>query len=132
MALKEVCVAAIDYPSGRTLAGDIVYIRDPLGGVGQKTGEHAIILLIDEADIPQGSLDKHDPMRLCIELDDLIGAHPQVNIDMNRVRNGSDFYQPFIGAVRGDGRTRHQRPVRVPVMTRLGRAVRRQERANGQ
>jgi hypothetical protein len=132
MALKEVCVAAIDYPSGRTKAGDIVYIREPKGGVAQKTGEHAIILLMDEADIPAGSIEKNDPMRLGINLADLVGAHPDVQFDMARATNGSEFYQPFLGASRADGRTRNPKPVRVPIESRLARAVRLQEARNGQ
>jgi hypothetical protein len=132
MALKEVCIAAIDYPSGRTLAGDIVYIREPKGGVARKTGEHAIILLIDDADIPAGSIDKNDPMRLGVALEDLVGLHPEVNFDLARASNPKEFYQPFIGATRGDGRTRATRAVRPRIESRLARAVRRQERRNGQ
>lgn len=126
MALKEVCIAAIDYPSGRTRAGDIVYIREPKGGVAQKTGEHAIILHIDDADIPAGSIDKNDPMRLGINLEDLVGLHPEVNFDLARASNPTEFYQPFIGATRGDGRTRATQPVRPQIESRLARAVRRQ------
>lgn len=132
MALKEVCVAAIDYPSGRTKAGDIVYIREPMGGVAQKTGEHAIILLIDETDIPAGSLDKNDPMRLGVDLEDLVGAHPDVQVDLARVSNGKDFYQPFLGASKTDGRTRNPKSIKVRIESRLAREVRKQERRNGQ
>lgn len=133
MALKEVCIAAIDYPSGRTRAGDIVYIRDPLGGVARKTGEHAIILLIDDTDIPVGSIDKNDPLRLGINLEDLVGLHPEVNFDINRASDPIDFYQPFINASREDnGRTRAIRPVRPLIESRLARGVRRQEARNGQ
>lgn len=126
MALKEVCIAAIDYPSGRTLAGDIVYIRDPKGGVAKKTAEHAIILLIDEADIPEGTIDKNSPLRLGINLEDLVGLHPEVTFNLSRAQDPTDVYQPFIGATRTDGRTRANRPVKPLIESRLARGQRRQ------
>ena len=130
MALKEVCVAAVDYPSGRTLAGDIVYIREPRFGVGMKTGQHALVFLMDEKDIPEGPIDKNDPMRLGILLEDLVGARIDVDFEMDKCACPNTFYQPFYDCCPKTGKAndRRERPIKVKIESRLARGVRKIER----
>lgn len=119
MALKEVCIAAHDSKSGNTLEGDIICIRDPKGGIGKKEGVDFLWLLMDEADIPEGSTIKLDPDRLGIELDDLKAACP--DLDLEKCRCPQTWYQPFFDTDPKTGKHRDLRERPIKPVVRKGR-----------
>lgn len=128
MALVEVCVAATTV--GRfAQPGDIICIRKPLGAIGMKEGKNFIWLLMDEADIPQGALDKTDPMRMGIDLEELAEVNP--GFELAKCQCPETWYQPFFDTCPRTGKHRdlRERPCQVKVESRLARAVRKAERA---
>lgn len=106
MALKEVCIAAHDFPGGahRAKEGEIVCVRDPLGHVGKKEQGDFLWLLMDEADIGEFTALKTGATRKYVDLADLKTRHPA--LDLTRVRDGRDKYQPMIDPSPTDGRFR--------------------------
>jgi NADPH-dependent ferric siderophore reductase len=97
VALKEVCIASRTFGPGRAQEGDVIGIRDPKPSIGTKEGTHFLWLLIDESRLPTGDLVQIEPgqpkYRYNISLGDLKMRNPQ--IDLARLRDPDDWYQPF-------------------------------------
>lgn len=130
MALVEVCIAAHDSQSGNTLEGDILCIRKPSGGIGKKEGKDFLWLLMDEADLPEGSILKSDPQRLGIDLEELAASRPDLELDLAKCRCPNTWYQPFFDTCPKTCKHRdlRERPCKVNAVSRLARAARRMER----
>lgn len=95
MGLKEVLIAAHNSREGYTIEGDIVSIRDPIGFIGRIERRNYLILLVDEADLPDPA-DLHNLIlapghkhRYNITLTSIPG------LDISRSRDPNDPYQPF-------------------------------------
>jgi len=94
MALKEVCIAARDFGPGRAQEGDIIAVRAPLNVIGTKEGNDFLWLLIDDSQLPSASLRGESiKYRYNLPLAAVAAAHP--TIDLERVRNPNDRYQPL-------------------------------------
>lgn len=110
MALKEVCVAVVN--RGRVQEGDILDVRDPIGGVGVSAAETqwVVWLLMDESEVPAREALKSadDPSnnkyRYQLPLAALKSALPA--LDLDRLRDADDAYQPFVDS---DPQTRRHR-----------------------
>lgn len=94
MALKEVCIVARN--KGRAQAGDIIDIRDPIGGIGLKEGKDYLWILLDESVIPKLSelRDSLQRYRFQVPLAAIKNRFPQV--DLARLDDPNDWYQPFL------------------------------------
>jgi hypothetical protein len=101
VALKEVIVAAVPSASGRTIAGDIIDIRDPVGYCGQLERNNFLWLLMDDSRLPDlETISKLGPVRAVINLAALASQH---GIDIARIRDPRDPYQPFLNPRASDG-----------------------------
>lgn len=118
MALKEVCIAAHDFGPGRAKEGDIIAVRDPIGGIGKKEGNSFLWVLMDEEDLPQELPCKTSDCRACVSLDELKATDPE--IDLDKVRDPQQFYQPCFDTCPKTFKHRdlRERPRRVQVRER--------------
>lgn len=109
MALREVCIAARDFGPGRAQAGDLIAIREPLGGIGAKEGHDFIWLLVDESELPDPSELRGEATknRYRLPLQALV-AQAQEAIDLARVQDPDDHYQPFLDTDPATGMHRRQ------------------------
>jgi len=114
--LKEVCIAARDFGPGRAQEGDIICIRNPRGEVGRKEGKDYLWLIIDESELPsQDKVRKDAPRRAQLKLDDIKAKH--ASLDLARVRDPNDEYQPFVNPHPTTGRLQAQVQLRGAIVT---------------
>jgi len=114
MAIKEVAIAARDFGPGRAQEGDIVVVREPVGEIGRAERKDFLWFTIDDLLLPDAqSLQQVDTdesgnqvnkRRYRIALDDLRTLEPSV--DLSRVRDTDDDYQPLVDPDPTTGRFR--------------------------
>ena len=96
MAMKEVCISARDRGIGRAQAGDVIVVRNPKGGIGRQEGRNYLWLLIDESELANIVTINNGPAfkyRNNIPLAALKTLYP--DLDLTRVADNRDWYQPF-------------------------------------
>ena len=92
MALKEVAIAVRDFGPGRAAEGEVIVVRKPLSGIGNREGVNYLWFLMDEEDLPEALPSKVDG-RPVISLDELKAANPE--LDLDKCRCTETWYQPF-------------------------------------
>jgi len=111
-SMREVAVLVHDYPNThqneRAREGDIIEIRKPIGQIGRLEAAHILWLLIEGLDTGEMAKLKerffegpdteaspvYEKRRFCIPFDRLKQVVP--SIDVNRIRDRADKYQPFL------------------------------------
>lgn len=113
--IKEVCIAVRTSKSGRTQPGDILVVREPLGGIGLGEGKDFLWLLIEESQLPTPpirsdvALNLPHKHRYQVPLAALKVMIP--DLDLARLADKDDFYQPCLDTDPVTGVHRRQHPV---------------------
>lgn len=106
MAAKEVCIAARTF--NNVEEGDILGVRDPKGGIGLKEGKDFIWVIMDSSDMPSGSLrnESNSSPKYNLPLSKLQEKFPE--LDLTRLRDEADHYQPLFDTDPSTGLHRKQ------------------------
>lgn len=117
MALVEICIAARTFRPGGTQEGDIIVMREPLPEIGAREGKVFLWMLMEDDNLPPKALleqaAKAGKFRFNISLHSLKVQFPE--LDLARVRDPNDWYQPLLGTNPNNGRHTFRRIVTVKV-----------------